>query len=270
MNIRDKMVGETSELPDGPDSQDNAPVLEALQTYLRASPISFEMPGHHAGRGAPHAITRLIGSKAFKADCTPLKGLDDRGERKRISHRAERLAAELWGADSCFFSTSGSTLSNQVAVRAAANPGDTVLVSRNSHKSLIGSLILAGVKPVFLDPRYDDRWDIDHGQSRAEVAAKLEAHPETKAVFIVSPTYCGVTPDIEGIATLSRPRYPAGGGRSVGSAFCVSPGHADAIDPPRRGYVGHEHPQDDGRAGAGVSHAPQKRSHPGGPLQPRV
>jgi lysine decarboxylase len=206
MNIRDKLVGETSEMAEGPDTQDRAPMLEALQTYLRASPISFEMPGHHAGRAAPHAITRLIGSKAFKADCTPLKGLDDRGERKRISHRAEKLAADLWGADSCFFSTAGSTLSNQVAMRAAANPGDTVLVSRNSHKSLIGSLILAGVRPMFLEPRYDEVWDIDHGQSRAEIMAKLDAYPETKAVFIVSPTYYGVTPDVAGIAQLCHSR----------------------------------------------------------------
>ncbi|HEY0031747.1 MAG TPA: aminotransferase class I/II-fold pyridoxal phosphate-dependent enzyme [Devosia sp.] len=206
MDIRDKLLGETSEVSDGTDTQDRAPMLEALQTYLRASPISFEMPGHHAGRAAPQAITRLIGSKAFKADCTPLKGLDDRGERKRISHRAEALAAELWGADSCFFSTAGSTLSNQVAVRAAANPGDTVLVSRNSHKSLIGSLILAGVRPVFLEPRYDEHWDIDHGQARAELAAKLDAHPDTKAVFIVSPSYYGVVPDVAGLAQLCHAR----------------------------------------------------------------
>ena len=206
MNLRDALVGERSETADGPDTQDRAPYLEALQSYLRASPISFEMPGHHAGRGAPHAITRLIGSDAFKADCTPLKGMDDRTESKRISHRAEGLAAELWGADSCYFSTAGSTLSNQVAVRAAANPGDTVLVSRNSHKSLIGALILAGVRPVFLEPRYDQSWDMGHGSSRAELAGKLDAHPDTKAVFIVSPTYYGVAPDVGGLAELCHVR----------------------------------------------------------------
>jgi arginine/lysine/ornithine decarboxylase len=200
------IAGEKSEQAGGPDTQDRAPILEALQTYLRASPISFEMPGHHAGKGAPHAVTRLIGAQAFKADCTPLKGLDDRGERKRISHRAEKLAAELWGADECYFSTAGSTLSNQVAMRAAANPGDTVLVSRNSHKSLIGALVLAGVRPVFLEPSYDRHWDMGHGSSRAELAAKLEAYPDAKAVFIVSPTYYGVAPDVAGLAELCHAR----------------------------------------------------------------
>lgn len=150
MNLRDKIFGEKWEDAGEPDTQDRAPMVEALQTYLRASPISFEMPGHHSGRGAPHAITRLIGSQAFKADCTPMKGLDERRERKGVAHRAEKLAAELWGADDCFFSTGGSTLSNQVAMRAACNPGDTVLVSRNSHKSLIGTLVLAGVRPGVL------------------------------------------------------------------------------------------------------------------------
>ena len=206
MNLQDIIAGEKSERADGPDTQDRAPILEALQTYLRASPISFEMPGHHAGRGASHAITRLIGSQAFKADSTPLKGLDDRGERKRISHRAEHLAAKLWGADSCYFSTAGSTLSNQVAVQAAANPGDTVLVSRNSHKSLIGSLIVAGVRPVFLEPHYDDRWDMGHGSSRAELATKLEAHPDAKAAFIIGPTYYGVVPDVAGLADICHAR----------------------------------------------------------------
>jgi arginine/lysine/ornithine decarboxylase len=206
MNLQDMITGEKSEQAAGPDEQSRAPILEALQTYLRASPISFEMPGHHAGRGAAHAITRLIGSKAFKADCTPLKGLDDRGERKRISHRAEALAAQLWGADECYFSTAGSTLSNQVALHAATNPGDTVLVSRNSHKSLIGSLIVAGVRPVFLEPVYDDRWDMGHGSSRAELTAKLDAHPETKAVFVIGPTYYGVAPDIAAMAEICHQR----------------------------------------------------------------
>ena len=57
MNLIDMITGGKSEQADRPDTQDLAPIPEALQTYLRASPISFEMPGHQAGKGAPHAIT---------------------------------------------------------------------------------------------------------------------------------------------------------------------------------------------------------------------
>jgi hypothetical protein len=30
--------------------QDEAPIVEALQTYLKADPTSFDVPGHQSGR----------------------------------------------------------------------------------------------------------------------------------------------------------------------------------------------------------------------------
>ncbi len=148
MTSRDLLAGEKQENTNGAakDTQDRAPILEALQTHLRASPTSFDVPGHEAGNATPHSVTRLIGKEAFAADATTQKGLDDRRERKRVRQREERLAAELWGATHCFFLTNGTSLSNHAAALAAASPGDTVLVSRNSHKSLIGSLVLANVR----------------------------------------------------------------------------------------------------------------------------
>ena len=119
-----------------------------------------------------------------------------------MRQRAEHLAAELWGATHCFFSTNGTSLSNHAAVLASAGPGDTVLVSRNSHKSLIGSLVLANVRPVFLEPDYDREWDIDHGVPSRELQEKLSANPDTKAVFIIGPTYFGITPDIAALANV--------------------------------------------------------------------
>jgi arginine decarboxylase len=208
LTIGDLLAGEKPEHTSGAakDTQDRAPILEALQTHLRANSTSFDVPGHQAGNAAPHSVTRLIGKDAFAADATTQKGLDDRRERKRVRQRAERLAAELWGATHCFFSTNGTSLSNHAAALAAAGPGDTVLVSRNSHKSLIGSLVLANVRPVFLEPDYDSEWDIDHGVPARELEQKLSANPDTKAVFIIGPTYFGITPDIAALAKLCHDR----------------------------------------------------------------
>src|SRR3954447_20157496 len=114
---------------------------------------------------------------------------------KHVRQNAERLAAKAWGAEHCFFSTNGTSLSNHVAMLAVASPGDTVLVARNSHKSLIAALIIGHVKSVFLQPDYDEVWDIEHGFSVAEVERQLEAHPNAKGVFIVSPTYYGISSD---------------------------------------------------------------------------
>ncbi len=184
-----------------PLDQRSAPILEALAEVQSRKPSTYGAPGHHSGKGATHDVTKLIGKKVFAADVLTLKGVDDRRESKRVRQSAEQLAAEAWGADTCYFSSNGSTLSGQAAILACAGPGDTVLIARNAHKSTISAAIYAGLELVPLEPEQDPQWDIEHGVAVEEVERKLQAHPEAQAVFIVSPTYFGVTSDIAAIAT---------------------------------------------------------------------
>src|SRR3954463_16442939 len=186
--------------------QDEAPIVEALATYLGESPSSFGVPGHKGGKGAPADIRGLLGRYAFYADTTTQHGLDDRTESKKVIHKAEARAARAGGAKRCLFSTNGSSLSNHAVLLATANPGDTVLVSRNSHKSMIAALIIGGVRPVFLAPDYDTDWDVEHGIPLAEVERQLDAHKDAKGVFIVSPSFYGVTSDVRSIAKLCHKR----------------------------------------------------------------
>jgi len=62
-------------------------------------------------------------------------------------------------------------------MQTVAGDGDTVLVSRNSHKSLIGALIVAGVRRVFLEPEYDTKWDVGHGSSHGGARPPSAARP---------------------------------------------------------------------------------------------
>src|SRR4051812_16154800 len=118
-------------------THDQAPIVEALAAYLGESFSSFGVPGHKGGKGAPSDIDRLLGRYAFHADTTTQHGIDDRTESKKVVHKAETLAARAWGAKRCLFSTNGSSLSNHAVLLSTADPGDTVLVSRNSHKAMI-------------------------------------------------------------------------------------------------------------------------------------
>jgi arginine decarboxylase len=189
-----------------PIDHTQAPIIDALHGYEKQKSISFGVPGHKGGKGAPSDIVSLLGKYAFRGDATTLKGIDDRRESKRVQQRAEGLAAAAWGAERCYFSTNGSSLSNHAAMLAAANPGDTVLVARNSHKSLIAALIIAHTKPVFLNPAYDERWDVEQGISVPELESALTTHPETKAVFVVSPNFFGVSPDLKRLAEVCHSR----------------------------------------------------------------
>src|SRR4051794_33788534 len=186
--------------------QEKAPILEGLRRQQKADPTSFGVPGHKSGKGAGWDVTWLLGRGTFKGDATTFKGIDDRRMSKRVRQNAEKLAARAWGAEHCFFSTNGTSLSNHVAMLTVAGPGDTVLIARNSHKSLYAATIIGHVKVTFLEPDYDADWNVEHGVPVEEVRRKLASHPSAKAVFVVSPTTYGVSSDLEAIAGLCHER----------------------------------------------------------------
>jgi arginine/lysine/ornithine decarboxylase len=182
--------------------QKKAPVVEALRAYLQKDSSSFGVPGHRSGKGAPSDIRELLGEMAFKGDASLQKGIDDRRLSGRVQQTAEQIAARAWGADHCKFSTNGSTLGVQVAMLTTAGPGDTILVARNAHKSVVAALIIGRLRPVFLQPDEDETWDIEHGVPAAVVEQALDRHRDAKAVVLTSPTIYGIVSDIGRIAKI--------------------------------------------------------------------
>ena len=89
---------------------------------------------------------------------------------------------------------------------AVAETGDKVLVARNVHKSMIAAIILADVDAVFMEPVLDDDLDVEHGITPEYLEQMLAAHPDTKGVFIVSPTYYGVVSDVKALAEICHKR----------------------------------------------------------------
>lgn len=182
------------------DDQRQAPILDALSQYRHSGSVSFGVPRHKSGKAAPDDIKQIIGSAVFEADATTQKGIDDRRETQHTIQRAEQLAATAWGADYAHLSTNGTSLSNHAGFLSIAAPGEAVLVGRNAHKSVVAGLIMARLRPIFLEPDQDETWDIEHGIPVAEMKRKLQAHPEAKGAMIVSPTFFGIVPNLQALA----------------------------------------------------------------------
>ena len=72
-----------------------------------------------------------------------------------MQHAAQELFAEAVGAEETLFSTNGSSMSARVAIMAVCGPGETLVMSRNGHKSAFAALVLSGARPVYVDP---DDW----------------------------------------------------------------------------------------------------------------
>ncbi|MHB8146902.1 MAG: aminotransferase class I/II-fold pyridoxal phosphate-dependent enzyme, partial [Vulcanimicrobiaceae bacterium] len=150
------------------------------------------------------AFREFIGDNICAIDLTPMPGIDDLLQPTESIKEAQALAAEAYGADNTFFLINGSTSGNQCMMMAAVNPGDKIAVPRNSHKSMLGGLVMSGACPIYMQPAVDQEMHMDHTVTPQTVLATMEAHPDLAAIYIVSPTYYGVAADLPEIVRIAH------------------------------------------------------------------
>ncbi|PRC41737.1 ornithine decarboxylase, partial [Mycobacterium sp. ITM-2017-0098] len=133
-------------------------------------------------------------------------GLDDRRMSNNYLADAEALMADAVGADEAWFSTCGSSLSVKAAMMAVAGGDGGLLLSRDSHKSIVAGLIFSGVQPRWITPQWDIERHISHPPSPREVEEAWNRHPDAAGALIVSPSPYGSCADLAGIAEVCHAR----------------------------------------------------------------
>jgi arginine decarboxylase len=176
-----------------------APVLAALGDYQRRGDIPFSPPGHKQVRGADKRVIDVLGAAVFSSDMVATAGLDDRRSSRGIVEDAQELMADAVGADHAFFITGGSSLSVKSAMLSVAGPHDKLLVGRDAHKSVVSGLILSGVRPVWVEPRWDPELQLAHPPAPEAYAAAFQRHPDARAALVTSPTPYGTCADLVAI-----------------------------------------------------------------------
>ncbi|WP_438309685.1 aminotransferase class I/II-fold pyridoxal phosphate-dependent enzyme [Streptomyces sp. HUAS TT3] len=180
--------------------QSRAPILEALQEFRRRKDVVYGPPGHKQGRGADPRVADVVGIDVFRSDVLLLNGLDDRRQSQGLLEQAQELMADAVGAEHAFFSTCGSSLSVKTAMLAVAGPGEKLLVSRNSHKSVISAVVINGVEPVWVHPKFDAQRHLAHPPEPEDVRRRFKEHPDAKGMLLVTPTDWGTCADVQGVA----------------------------------------------------------------------
>ena len=190
--------------PRAPAEQPTTPYLEAVTAYGFRGSTRFHVPGHKGGAGADPGLRHAIGEDALLLDVPQdIEGIDV-GPSPTPYERAERLAAEAYGAARCWFLTNGATQGNHALCLSLAPPGSRILLQRNSHASLIDGLVLSGGLPSFVAPEYDAELGMAHGVAPGALAAALRRAPDARAAFIVSPTYYGMAADVGACAEVAH------------------------------------------------------------------
>lgn len=187
--------------------QHRTPYFQALLDYVDSGVLPFHTPGHVQGVGMDLAFREFVGDNICAIDLTPMPGIDDLLQPTESIKEAQQLAAEAWGADHSFFLINGSTSGNQCMMMTAVNPGEKIAVPRNSHKSMLGGLVMSGAEPIYMQPEVDEELRMDHCVTPETVSRTLAEHPDVAAVYLVSPTYYGVAADL---ATIERLVHAAG------------------------------------------------------------
>lgn len=184
--------------------QNRAPIYDMARRYVEENTVRFHMPGHKGRLYGDDAAD--LAQDMWQMDITELPDTDDLHMPQGAIMEAQRLMAEAYGADRSFLMVNGSTGGIYAMMLAACKPGDSIVVARNCHKSVINGLILAGLNPIYIWPPMLQDWHIT-GQIRPEqVGEALEQHPEAVAVLITSPDYYGLCADVAGIAGVCHQR----------------------------------------------------------------
>ncbi len=191
-------------VPAAGGEQPAAPYLDAVVAYGLRGSTRFHVPGHKGGEGADPGLRAALGDAALRLDVPQdIEGID-LGPSPTPYERAERLAADAYGAGRTFFLTNGATQGNHALALALAPPGVPVVAQRNCHASLVDGLVLSGGVPEWVAPEYDEELGIAHGVSPRALATALararEAGAPAGAAFVVSPTYYGMAADVAGCA----------------------------------------------------------------------
>jgi arginine/lysine/ornithine decarboxylase len=166
--------------------QERAPLFEELRRYAGQPLIPFHMPGHKAGRGL-EADWAELGFPAH-LDLTEIPAF----HWASAWEEAEGLAAEFFGADQTFFLVQGASQGIIGSIPGVFSPGDTVLVGRNCHCSVIQGIILAGLNPIFIEAEFLPEFHIPVGINMDSLKRRVEKYPNCKGLIITNPGYQGV------------------------------------------------------------------------------
>ncbi|WP_377887173.1 aminotransferase class I/II-fold pyridoxal phosphate-dependent enzyme [Alkalihalobacillus sp. R86527] len=188
--------------------QNRVPLLEALTDWSEKNPISYHVPGHKSGKVIPSiGNAEEVFKHVMSIDATELTGLDDLHDAYGVIKEAEELASELYGTVQTRFLVGGSTAGNLAMMMAVCQEGDTVLVQKNCHKSIINGLRLTKAKPVFLAPDIENKSQVATGVPVDRLAQAIAMYPEASTLVLTHPNYYGMSNDMEKLITLAHKNH---------------------------------------------------------------
>jgi arginine decarboxylase len=184
-------------------NQNRTPLFDAVKRYVDNEVVPFHVPGHKQGRGLAE-FTEYVGTKVMRMDVNGMEDLDYANNPTGVILEAQKLTAHAFGAEEAHFLVNGTTSGVQTMIISACEPGSRVIIPRNAHKSTIGGIILSGAMPVYVLPEINAELGIAMGVTVDSIKKAIRLNPHAKAVFVINPTYYGMTSDLKSIVRIAH------------------------------------------------------------------
>ena len=194
-----------------------APLLDGWLAFRALDKAPFTTPGHKQRQD-------LVGP-VVKDDFPLYGGVDTVRQQAGLLDDADRRLARLFGAEWGRISVGGSTHGNQTLALALCPPGSEVVVTRTLHRSMWIGMVLADLRPVWVRPEVDPTTGLPTAVPVGSVERALAAHPASRAVCLVEPSWVGTLSDVAGHAAAAHARgVPLAVDQAWGAYFGFHPG----------------------------------------------
>ncbi|MBC1435232.1 aminotransferase class I/II-fold pyridoxal phosphate-dependent enzyme [Listeria rocourtiae] len=159
------------------------PIVDALKLHIGKT--SLHVPGHKNGLLFPGKYREVL-----QHDLTEISGLDDLHHPEGAILEAQQLLAECYKTERSYMLVNGSTVGNLAMILGTCKRGDTVVVSRDCHKSVMHALDLAGVHAIYLAARKEEQTGTANGVEVSLLRKALQIE-KVRAVIFTYPSYYG-------------------------------------------------------------------------------
>lgn len=173
-----------------------------LENVLDSFKVGFHVPGHNRGK-----IFEKLGYESTfstQMDTTEIPGTDNLFQPESFIKESQERASKWFKSIRTHFLVNGSTCGNYAMLHSACKPGDSVIIGRDSHRSVYNGLLLGDLNPIYMYPEVQTKDQLPLGYEPEELDRLLHKHPNVKAVHITRPNYYGVCSDIDGIVKVCR------------------------------------------------------------------
>ena len=167
---------------------------------------SLFFPAHNRGEALPKKLVKLLKNPPGYWDLPELPEIGSPLSKSGLIAKSQRDLSEKFEAKGCFFGVNGASGLIQSAVIAMAKPGESILMPRNVHVSVVKICASQNIIPIF----YDLEFSLETGHYKPITKSWLEnAFKKIKSikgkvvgVILVSPTYNGYANNLKPLIDL--------------------------------------------------------------------